>query len=234
MKHFYHHIEAPFKRRDFTSLPEDMSDTEKKALCKFVDTTKLREPYLEEIYDNMMFEAKEKVDGSNRFFYWDGNRVEVFGKSEKTEFSKTELELYDLEELERRFEDKFGREVEVQVFFELVGKHGNGMIYNTDKNEHLMLVFDVCVNGTWLQWLDVEDVAIYLGLNAVPYNGHMTIKEAVQKVRQGMVSSVPGLFKAGREGVEAEGLVICSANRFRDYKGNRLIYKIKARDYDSN
>lgn len=92
--------------------------------------------------------------------------------------------------------------------------------YRADQD---FVLFDVRVGPWWLQRADVEDVAQKLGLDVVPVIGEGTLHDAVAMARAG-IRSTWGDFQA--EGIVARPKVeLCTRG------GQRLIAKIKCRDF---
>lgn len=85
------------------------------------------------------------------------------------------------------------------------------------------VLFDVRVGDFWLKRADVEDVAQKLGLDVVPIIGIGTLHLAVEMARAGFQSTW-GDFQA--EGIVARPLVELHARN-----GDRIITKIKHRDF---
>jgi len=98
-----------------------------------------------------------------------------------------------------------------------------GGTYRTDKG---FILFDVLVAGKW--WLDkaaLEDVAGKLGCDLVPYLGRMSLPEIVELVR------VPFASKIGTS--MAEGIVARPIETLFDRRGERLIIKLKTKDFQA-
>ena len=85
------------------------------------------------------------------------------------------------------------------------------------------ILFDVRIGDWWLQWPDVCDVATVLQLPTVPVVSFQTLTSAIKFVGNGFNSAF-GPFPA--EGIVAEPMVPMF-NR----KGDRVITKIKTRDF---
>lgn len=85
------------------------------------------------------------------------------------------------------------------------------------------VLFDVRVGRWWLEREGVESVAKTLGLDVVPVIGSGTLFDAVELVRYGMLSRWGGF--------EAEGIVARPRVELNTRGGNRLIAKIKCRDF---
>ena len=85
------------------------------------------------------------------------------------------------------------------------------------------VLFDVLVGIWWLQRPDVEDVALRLGLDVAPVIGQGTLVEMVEYTRRGF-GSMWGDFRA-------EGIVARPQTELRTRGGERIITKIKTRDF---
>lgn len=98
-----------------------------------------------------------------------------------------------------------------------------GGIYRPDQ---AFILFDVRVDGWWLLGEDVTDVAAFCGIQRVPIVGCMTLAEAIAMVRIGAFHSLLTQTPA-----PAEGLVCRPAVPLFNRKGERVIAKIKFRDF---
>lgn len=85
------------------------------------------------------------------------------------------------------------------------------------------VLFDVKVGSFWLERNNVEDVAQKLGLDVVPIIGTGTLPEMIQTARLG-IGSRWGNFMA-------EGIVARPACELVTRNGDRIITKIKHRDF---
>lgn len=85
------------------------------------------------------------------------------------------------------------------------------------------VLFDVKVGDWWLQRADVEDVAAKLGIDVVPIIGEGTLHDAVAQAKAG-IRSTWGAF-------QAEGIVARPKTELKTRSGERLITKIKCRDF---
>lgn len=85
------------------------------------------------------------------------------------------------------------------------------------------VLFDVKVGDWWLQRVDVEDVALKLGVDVVPVIGEGTLYDAVSCAKSG-IRSTWGDF-------EAEGIVARPKTELKTRGGGRIIAKIKCRDF---
>jgi len=96
-----------------------------------------------------------------------------------------------------------------------------GHLYNPTDNDFAL--FDVLVGNTWLDTVSDLQIADSLQIRYVPYRGQGTLDKAVKCVATG-IRSVFGNFPA-------EGLVLRPIVRLLDHKGERIIAKIKTRDF---
>ena len=97
-----------------------------------------------------------------------------------------------------------------------------GTLYSKTKK---FIAFDVFVdNKWWVNWENTVDITKKLNLDVVPYIGDMTLEEAVEIVRKGFPSKL-------NPELQAEGLVGRTVETLFDKKGNRLIIKLKTKDF---
>ena len=85
------------------------------------------------------------------------------------------------------------------------------------------VLFDAFCGGLWLDRANVEDVASKLGLRVVPEVGRGSLDLAIDCVRQGLFSKWGTFY--------AEGLVMRPAIELQTRRGERIIAKIKAKDF---
>ena len=165
----------------------------------------------------------EKVDGTNiRVIFKDG-AVAFGGRTEDAE-----IPLPLLGRLNERFLPLATRlgEVFTDSAAVLYGEGYGAKIqkgggnYRADQD---FVLFDVRVGPWWLQRADVEDVAQKLGLDVVPVIGEGTLHDAVAMAKAG-IRSTWGDF-------QAEGIVARPKVELNTRGGQRLIAKIKCRDF---
>lgn len=170
----------------------------------------------------------EKVDGTNTRVMWNGESVTLGGKTDDAQMPMHLL--YRLQELfegivkKQLFIEQFGSEpIEVCLYGEGYGFkiQSAGKLYLPDS--HDFVLFDVKVGSWWLQREDVEEVAQKFGIKVVPIIGTGTLLEAVELTRKGQKSTW-GEFTS-------EGIVARPATELNTRKGERLITKIKHKDF---
>lgn len=165
----------------------------------------------------------EKVDGTNIRVIWDGYGVSFAGRTDKANIpahlQEKLNELFGGPDKEELFEQKFGN-TPVILFGEGYGeKIQNGGSYGPAN----FILFDVLIDGWWLQREAVEGIAAGFGIEAVPILGAGPLTTAVEYVRVHPQSRL-------RNG-EIEGVVCKPAVELRNRRGERLIVKIKCRDF---
>lgn len=168
----------------------------------------------------------EKVDGTNIRVYWDGYKVSLGGRTDKADIPnhlKERLEeLFCTSEKEEIFESLFG-EKEVILFGEGYGvkiQKGGNYIDNVD-----FILFDIQINDNFLERKDVEDIAKSFNIDVVPIVGHGTLEEAINFVKTKPMSTI------GKKKAEMEGIVVRPSIELNERNHNRVIVKIKARDF---
>jgi len=166
----------------------------------------------------------EKVDGTNIRVVWDGYRVSFAGRTDKAQIPSHLLkrleELFGGPDKEELFEMKFG-DTPCILFGEGFGEKiqkGGGLYGPVD-----FILFDVMCGNLYLRREDVEDIAAFFGVASVPIVGNGTLTQAVEYIR-----SHP---KSWLRESEMEGIVCRPMVELRDRRGNRIIVKIKCRDF---
>ena len=187
---------------------------------------------------DLKWEATEKIDGTNiRVIVLppeeDGGmvRVEFMGREEVSEIPKRLLEklksLFPVEKLNEVLNSGERKLDNVAVLY------GEGYGVNIQKpgkrynpKDVDFILFDVKIGKWWLLRDNVEDIANKLGIKVVPIVGHMTIPEAIEKVRSGFLST-----ESNDKTLQAEGLVLKCPYGICDRSGDRIVTKIKTNDF---
>ena len=168
----------------------------------------------------------EKVDGTNIRVIWDGHSVTFGGRTDKAQIPAHLVnrlnELFGGTNKEEIFEQHFG-ETPVILFGEGFGeKIQSGGLYGAVD----FILFDVFIDGMWLKREAVEIIAQYFGIRCVPIVNVGTLPDAVEFIR-----SHP---KSCLRNAELEGIVCRPLRELADRRGNRIIVKIKCRDFKEN
>ncbi len=207
----YHKIETLFER--------DMEGTKKLIEGKF------RNECVEYLKDNQWI-FTEKVDGTNVRVHWDGHTVTFGGRTDNAQMPTPLIQALNKLFLgvtnEQLFEQKFG-ENPVTFYGEgYGGKIQSGSAYGKDQD---FILFDIMVGDTFLKRKDIEELATAFNLKVVPIILVGTIQEAVEYVKNSPMSTISAEQK------ESEGLVGTPNARLTDFRGNRIIVKVKAKDF---
>ena len=96
-----------------------------------------------------------------------------------------------------------------------------GKLYLPDA--HNFILFDVNIDGWWVSHESVDSIATELGIQAVPVVFMGVLTQAIGMVRGGFAS----ILGTG----QAEGLVLLPAVSIHGRQGNRIITKVKTKDY---
>ena len=172
---------------------------------------------------NIDWEWTEKVDGTNVRVIWDGYRVSFAGRTDKAQIQNHLLtrleELFGGTDKEEIFEQTFGNK-EVILFGEGFGEkiQKGGELYGKVN----FILFDVWI-GMWLERGSVSDIAAAFGIKAVPTVGFGTLDKAVEFIKQHPKSQL--------RDAELEGIVCRPVFELAGRMGNRIIVKIKCRDF---
>ncbi len=208
----YHKIEGLFKR--------DMEGDKQLIEGSF------RNECVEYLKDNV-WQWSEKIDGTNVRIGWDGHKVSFGGRTDNAQMPMPLMErlqeLFSGDTNEELFEQKFGEDQVILYGEGYGGKIQSGGAYNPTQD---FILFDVMVGDVFLERENIEDIANAFGIKVVPIILKGTIQEAIDyvKTKPNSVISV--------EKKESEGLVGVPKVRLTDFRGNRIIVKIKVKDFN--
>lgn len=173
----------------------------------------------------------EKVDGTNIRLHWDGSGVTIGGRTDDASLPAALVAaLRPLTEDTARWKTIFPEADDVTVYGEGYGANiSKTKGYSVDRK---FIVFDVLVGPWWLSDENIADVAGKLGLETVPKYGEpfpyepgtLTLNEAWKRITEGKLVS-------RWEGARAEGLVGRPAVPLFTRKGDRVIVKMKVKDW---
>ena len=162
----------------------------------------------------------EKIDGTNIRVEWTGDAVNIGGRTDRAQIPPHLLsKLHELFPVE-----KFAQfDTPLCLFGEgYGGKIQNGGDYVTGGGCDFAL-FDVLIGEWWLLPEDIKDISGKLGIQTVPWLGYGTLAEAEKVVSEGMDSEW-GTAKA-------EGIVCTPEEFLRTRRGDRVIVKLKTKDF---
>lgn len=170
------------------------------------------------------WEFTEKIDGTNIRVCWDGYRVLFYGRTDRAQIPiqlmNVLLEKFGGNKNEEMFEQKFGN-MRVMLIGEGYGaKIQNGGDYRED---NAFILFDVCINGNYQSRESVNDIAEYFNVESVPVIFTGNLRRGIDFVKTKPNSTI------GK--AKMEGLVARPRVELEDRCGNRIIVKIKVRDF---
>lgn len=203
----YHKIQTVFLR--------DPATNHKKLL-----EGKFAKPEFEYLKNNIWV-FTEKVDGTNIRVQWDGENITFAGKTDNADTPK-----YLLEKLAELFPvEKFAslKLPSLCLYGEGYGakiQKGGGNYLSSGVS---FILFDVQVDGMWLERHNVEGIADKLGIKIVPIVGKGTLFDGIAMVRNGFVSRL--------RSTPPEGLVMRPEIEMFNRRGERIITKIKIKDF---
>jgi len=207
----YHKIETLFER--------DMEGNKKLIEGKF------RNPVVEYIKD-LEWNFTEKIDGTNVRVHWDGHTVIFGGRTDNAQMPIPLVQKLNSLFLgitnEQLFEQKFGANPVTFYGEGYGGKIQSGGAYGQEQD---FILFDVAVGDVWLERENIEEIAKSFNLKVVPILIRGTINEAVAYVKTKPNSTITEQEK------ESEGLVGTPKVRITDFRGNRIIVKVKVCDF---
>lgn len=235
----YHHIDAP------TYQDEDYWKEHKKRILinpydKYNDYDAVdashRTTELVYLYTNP-WTWKRKLDGENIRIYWNGEQALWNGKSNKFTCTKKFQDYMNNTFIEEIFEEKFGRDKEVYIYGEHMGPKVQGNELGLDEDE--VVIFDVEIDGMFVCKESIEQIAGYFGVKSVYdympkekllpkevlaewgdfLRKEITLDDLINLVAKGYLSNW-------------EGIVCTPACNIKDHNGNRIIVKIKNKDYN--
>lgn len=215
----YHHIEAPtiqdseygrqFKKRKLIVPAKGQDEAYRSPLLAYLAES----PWV----------YSRKVDGENIRIQWNGEQALWNGKSNAFQCGAEFTEYMNNTFLEEIFEEKFGRDKVVTLFGEKMGPKTQGKELKLTQDK--VILFDVNINGTWLSGEDVLEIARCFGGDTVfDYMERHSFGPAMN-LREMIEACANGEFK------DWEGIVATPLVEMRDQAGQRVIVKIKNKDY---
>jgi hypothetical protein len=206
-----------------TIYERDMNGTKKLIEGRFRDETVA-------FLKDCLWVGTEKVDGTNIGVVWDGHRVSFQGRTERAQIPTNLLnklnELFGGDTNEEIFEQMFG-EKDVVLYGEGYGNKIQkvGSLYSDDVS---FILFDVYLpeSNLWLKRTAVEEIALALGIKAVPVVFNGTLDEAVEFVKCKPLSHI------AEKPLVMEGIVCRPYVDVLTRTGERIVVKIKVRDFE--
>ena len=188
-----------------------------------------------EYLQSNLWEWTEKIDGTNIRIMFDGENITFGGRTEAAsipahltnKLNETFLPITKRMLFKKVFEPKDGETTNVVLYGEGFGYKIQGKVgVDYLMQEVDFCLFDVKVGDWWLERENVKDIAQKLGLKTPKVVGYGTIHEAIELVKKG--------FKSSFGTADAEGLVLRPTCELRTRSGERVITKIKVRDFEGD
>jgi hypothetical protein len=180
-------------------------------------------PVFKELAHVPFWIGQEKIDGTNVRLYWDSKNVRFAGRTDNAQLHPSLFAVL-IEKFNVDAMSIFNDEADVVLYGEGYGpKIQTGALdYGEDYG---VALFDVTVNGKWMEMEDVRGIASTLGVHCprLLFTGslaELTIQDNWLAVGQQTLAQ-PGRM---------EGLVLRPPVVLLDANGKRIITKIKAKD----
>jgi ATP-dependent RNA circularization protein (DNA/RNA ligase family) len=184
-------------------------------------------PEFEYLKDNQWV-FTEKVDGTNIRIIWQPQEMQAIRIAGRTDKASIPTFLYDKLNEIFTYEKMKVLGTEIDNYLCLYGEGYGAKIQkgggNYIKDGVNFVLFDVKIGNFWLKREDVEDIAQKLNLKVVPIIGKGTLDKMVKKVKIG--------FKSQWGDFIAEGIVAKPEIELKNRRGDRILTKIKYRDFN--
>lgn len=176
-----------------------------------------------------IWNAYEKLDGSNHQISWDGHRLSFGGRTEKSCITVPVQDIFNNcfnnNETEEIFEQLFGDKPMV-LYFEAVGPkiQSYGRFYADVPTLILLDVYNVN-NNSWWDFEGICAVAKALGVEHKQIMATGSLREFID-----FVKTKPTSIQAAYP-LPIEGVVAIPSMELKDANGERIIVKIKCCDH---
>ena len=189
---------------------------------KFIDGDFSRPEYGLLLHNQWIF--TEKIDGTNIRVHWDGEKVTFGGRTENAQIP---AELFNY--LTETFPAEKFKEFKPCILY---GEGYGNKIQKIGKNylpdSQQFILFDVYFNDPDLfcERVTVDEIAQTLEIKSVPILYTCSLNEAIDKIKNG-----GELSHIAQEELIIEGVIGVPCGDFRNRNGNRIITKIKVKDF---
>lgn len=182
---------------------------------------------------NLLFEGTEKIDGTNMrveidWRSYDDWTIQIKGKTDNANIpkplEKRMHEIFDNLKVNEVFD--YSEPIKITIYGEGYGagiQKGGGRYISKGVD---FILFDVRIGDWWLLRNSLEDIAEKIGVEIVPIIGYFTIKDACKFVKNGFKSTI-----SEDKDLIAEGLVLKAPCGIRARNGERIMTKIKYKDF---
>ena len=197
----------------------------------FKVTNEIRLPEFENIKNWLI---TEKIDGTNiRIIYTPDDKLLIRGRTDRAS-----IPTFLLEELQKTFTIEKIRAVldnPIEKGLCLYGEEYGAKIQkgggNYNKGNSFRL-FDVWIDGCWLEWGGIEETANKLGIKTAPTAGLMNIEDATTLVngKNKLYSRIA--LDENKTEVLVEGIVARTDPTMLFRRGKPIKWKLKIKDYN--
>lgn len=170
---------------------------------------------------NAQWRWTEKLDGTNIRIHWDGFRRHVGGRTDRAELPGELVSWIDENLPEELFEQMF-QEKPVTLYGEGVGPgiQKVGSLYGDHKK---FVLFDARIGGVWVSGTTVREIATGLGVEQAKLISTSSVHHGIAIVEKGLKSAYGDFYAEGLVGVPVDG--------FLNYRGGRIMLKVKHCDF---
>lgn len=175
-----------------------------------------------EYLKNNIWVFTEKINGTNIRVMWNEGKLRFGGKSDDAQMPVFLMEKLQEIFKQEKIDEIFGSD-DVCLYGEGFGakiQKGGGN-YIRDGCDFILI--DVKIGDWWLKREDIEDIANKLKVKIVKIIGEGTLQDAIDKAKEGFNSEF-GEFTA-------EGIVLKPKSEMFARNGDRIITKIKYKDF---
>lgn len=200
---------------------------------KFKVTNEIRLPEFENIKRWLI---TEKIDGTNiRIIYTPEEKLIIRGKTDKTSIPTFLLEelqgIFTVERITAILNNPIeqGLCLYGEGYGEKIQKGGGNYREGTS-----FRLFDVWIDGWWLEWEGIEEFAEQLRIKTVPTFPSDCIEGTDIKTAVALVKNNSSSIVANEEGIfghKAEGIVARAYPTMLFRRGNPIKWKLKVKDY---
>ena len=170
---------------------------------------------------NCQWTFTEKVDGTNiRLHLSADSQLTIGGRTDNAQIPAPLVAAIQALELDKR------HELQKLPELTLYGEGYGGKIQKAGATygpEQRFVLFDIRIGDMWLERDNITNIAFSLGLDVVPITGYGTLQTMVNICRDGFESQW-GPF-------QAEGLIARPAVELFNRRGERVITKLKVKDF---
>lgn len=178
-----------------------------------------------EVLKDIPWTCTEKIDGTNIRIMWDGKNVRFGGKTDNAQIPSilisTLQDTFTNELMKKAFPEADNVCLYGEGYGKKIQKGGN---YLPDRADFIL--FDCKIGDWWMTRDSLIDISGKFDISVVPVIGTWKLQEAIDYVKKGFVSTI-----SDNKEYIAEGLIMKPSVELFNRKGERVISKIKHKDF---